>query len=166
MGHLTRQVTATFLVVPLVAAVLGAGHPARLVTLSGAAAILLGADLLLERIGRSTPPHRSLAIGLIGWVAGLVLLGAAGQMDVGPYHGEAAAVVGVTAAAFVGATCSRLTAVLWFLSAAGAVGLGASMVGQPSPGMAMAVSSIAFGAVAGGLLRATLERSPRVPASQ
>jgi hypothetical protein len=148
------------------AALVGAGDLARLLTLSGAAALLLAADLLLERMGRPTPPTRSLAIGLIGWVAGLLLLGAAGQTEFGPYRGEAATIVGVIAAAFVGVACPRPTAVLWSLSAAAAVGLGASLVGPPNPGMAMAVSAVAFGAVAGIVLRATLDGNGGVPVSE
>jgi hypothetical protein len=166
LDRLARPVTATFLTVPLVAGFVGAGDPARLFTLSGAAALLLAADLLLERVGRPTLPSRSIAIGLIGWMAGLLLLGAAGQTEFGPYRGEAAAVVGVIAAAFVAAVCPRPTAVMWSLAAAGAVGLGASLVGPPNPGMAMAVSAIAVGAVAGFVLRANLDTPSEVPVSR
>ena len=166
LDRLVRPVTATFFVVPLVAAAVGAGDFARLITLSGAAALLLAADILLERMGRPTEPSRSLAVGLIGWLAGLLLLGAAGQMEFGLYRGEAGAVVGVIAAAFVAVVCPRPTALMWSLAAAGAIGLGASLVGPPNPGMAMAVSAIAVGAVSGFLLGASLDRPPEVPVSR
>lgn len=157
VAQLARPVTAMFFAVPLLAAVLGAGEVSRLATLSGATALFLAVDVLLERIGHPTRPARGVAVAMIAWLAGLALLGNAGQTAFHGYHGEAATLVGVTAAAFVATTCSRSTAILWSLSAAAAVGLGASLAGAPTPGMVMAVCSIGFGVVIGLLLGSTLD---------
>jgi EAL domain-containing protein (putative c-di-GMP-specific phosphodiesterase class I) len=157
--HLARPVTAVFVAVPLVSALMHLGRPSLLLTLSGLAALHLAADLLLERIGHPISPDRLLQLSLITWPAGFAVLGAAGwTASTGDFHGELIGLVGVVVAGFVGIVTQPLTAVLWGVAALAALAMGASLEGPVTAETLIAVASIAVGTFFGSVLGRTLER--------
>jgi EAL domain-containing protein (putative c-di-GMP-specific phosphodiesterase class I) len=161
--HLARPVTAVFVAVPLVSALLDLGRPSLLLTLSGLAALHLAADLFLERIGHPISPDRLLQLSLITWPAGFAVLGAAGwTASTGEFHGELIGLVGVVVAGFVGIVTQPLTAVLWGVAALAALAMGASLEGPVTVETMIAAASIAvgtfFGSVLGGILERFMDR--------
>jgi EAL domain-containing protein (putative c-di-GMP-specific phosphodiesterase class I) len=157
--YLARPVMAVFVAVPLVSAVMGLGTPSLLLTLSGLAALLLAADLLLERAGHPISPDRLLQLSLITWPAGFAVLGAAGwTASTGEFHGELIGLLGVVVAGFVGIVTQPLTAVLWGLAALAALALGASLEGPVTAATMIAAASIAVGTFFGSVLGEILER--------
>jgi EAL domain-containing protein (putative c-di-GMP-specific phosphodiesterase class I) len=161
--HLARPVTAVFVAVPLVSALMHLGTPSLLLTLSGLAALQLAADLLLERIGHPISPDRLLQLSLITWPAGFAVLGVAGwTASTGEFHGELIGLVGVVVAGFVGIVAQPLTAVLWGVAALAALAMGASLEGPVTADTMIAAASIAvgtfFGSVLGGILERFMDR--------
>jgi EAL domain-containing protein (putative c-di-GMP-specific phosphodiesterase class I) len=161
--HLARPVTAVFVAVPLVSALMHLGTPSLLLTLSGLAALHLAADLLLERIGHPISPDRLLQLSLITWPAGFAVLGAAGwTASTGEFHGELIVLVGVVVAGFVGIVTQPVTAVLWGVAALAALAMGASLEGPVTAVTMIAAASIAvgtfFGSVLGGILERFMDR--------
>jgi EAL domain-containing protein (putative c-di-GMP-specific phosphodiesterase class I) len=157
--YLARPVTAVFVAVPLVSALLDLGTPSLLLTLSGLAAIHLATDVLLERIGHPISPDRLLQLSLITWPAGFAVLGAAGwTASTGEFHGELIVLVGVVVAGFVGIVTQPVTAILWGVAALAALALGASLEGPVTGETMIAAASIAMGTFFGSVLGGILER--------
>jgi len=161
--YLARPVTAVFVAVPLLSAVMGLGRPSLLLTLSGLAALHFAADLLLERAGHPISPDRLLQLSLITWPVGFAVLGAAGWTpSTGEFHGELIGLVGVVVAGFVGIVTQPVTAVLWGVAALAALAMGASLEGPVTGETIIAAASIAvgtfFGSVLGGILERFLDR--------
>ena len=157
--NVVRPVTAAFVAVPLVAAVMGLGNPSLLLTLSGLAALYLAADLLMERMGHPISPDRLLRVNLVTWIAGFAILGAAGWTpSSGEFHGELIVLVAAMVAGFVGIVTQPVPAVLCGVAAMAAAALGASLKGPVTAETVIAASAIAVGTLVGTTLAAILLR--------
>lgn len=156
---LARPVIGVFVVVPLLGAVLELGNPSWLLTISGAAALYLAADLLLSWARRPVRPAIGSHINHVAWVAGIGAVSAASWNAAAfRYDGELVVLIGMVAALAVGLGSSRTEAVLWAVAAGAAVALGASVAGQLLVESGMVAAAIAVGTWFGAVVGLIVER--------
>ncbi len=150
---MARPVTALFLVVPLLGAVLGMGTPSLLFTLAGAASLYLAVDLFLAWLRRPVSAELGSNLNLVAWTGGIGVLAAAGwTVGAWQFHGELVALVGMGAGFAVGLGSPRAVAFFWTVAAGAAVALGASLTGPLTAEPAMAVAAIAIGTWLGAVV--------------
>jgi hypothetical protein len=162
--YLARPVIGVFLVVPLLGAILNMGSPSWLLTVSGAAALYLSADLFLTWLRRPVEAEVAAYANLVAWTTGLAVLAAAAwTMGAWQYHGELVALVGVVTGFAVGLGSPRTVAALWTVTAGAAVALGASLIGPLTAEPAMVVAAIAIGTWFGGAAGLIVGRFVQAP---
>jgi EAL domain-containing protein (putative c-di-GMP-specific phosphodiesterase class I) len=140
----------------VVGALSGAGNQLALALLAVAAGAQLLVPALAQRLGRPLTAETTFRIGLVGWPASLLVLGAAGRgADRDLY--EVVAVLGFAIAALVALAESRRFSVAWAGTVAAGMLFGSALTRVLSFQTLLIVGSIAVGTLAGDRLREVLE---------
>jgi EAL domain-containing protein (putative c-di-GMP-specific phosphodiesterase class I) len=154
--HLTEAIKGIVVVALVAAALLRLGNPPLFLFLAAYVGTVILLDRYLARPDTRLPPFLSFHVATITWPLAFVVLGAAGWSG-DAYHGEVVAVIGLLVAGMVALVHKLPATIVWTLTSAAGLAVGAAAGGQFGEEHVLAVAGVLAGAVFGNRLQRVIE---------